>query len=228
MQGHTKAQRWKPDRFTITVPDNWFALDTQAARSSVAISRMAAARVRDHPRLAGQGSSVARILREAAAYADRRGAVYCAVMIEEVRGAGLSACLTVCLHSAQDDPDLRRSSRHGRDLGRPARDLLRHGRVVPYLPSRRWWRRVGFVDLPAAGRAVRTCAFEQQRPMDGGPAAIRLVMRTTVPIPGLDRVAVISCASPNTGLAPALHGLFEEVTATFRFIHDPQLPELEL
>lgn len=180
-------------------------LDTQAARSAPAIARMAIERAHDHPVLAGQGPSIARILGEAAARADKVEAAYCAVMIEDVRGAGLSACVMVCVRPAsQHIPELPRQDRAA--AAEPA--------------DRRWWRRFGAVDLPAVGRAMRTVRVEPQRSASGEEVS-QLVMRTTVPVPGLDRVAVIACASPNTSLAVALHDLFDAVTATFSFVHEP-------
>ncbi|OAA26562.1 hypothetical protein UG55_101411 [Frankia sp. EI5c] len=205
MQRRTWGQQGKPDRFSIAVPDSWFVLDTQAARSPAAIAQMARDRARDDPVLAGQGSSIARILRDAAARADRLGAVYCAVMIEDVRGAGLSACVMVCLRpTSQHIPDLPRQE---------------HAAAVEL--ADRFRHRFGPVDLPAVGRATRTVRVEPQRSTDGEEIS-QLVMRTTVPVPGLDRVAVIACASPNTALAVALHDLFDAVTSTFRFVHEPR------
>jgi hypothetical protein len=180
-------------------------LDTQDARSAPAIARMATERARDHPRLAGQGSSIARILGDAAARADTLEAAYCAVMVEDVRGAGLSACVMVCLRpTSQHIPELPRQDRA----------------AVTDTVDRRWWRRFGPVDLPAVGRATRSVRVEPQRSTDGEEVS-QLVMRTTVPVPGVDRVAVIACASPNTALAVALHDLFDAVTATFSFVHEP-------
>ncbi|CUU54130.1 hypothetical protein Ga0074812_102134 [Parafrankia irregularis] len=206
MQRHTTGRRGKPPRFSIAVPDSWFVLDTQAARSTAAIARMATERARGHPLLAGREPTVARILHDAATRAESAGAAYCAVMIEDVRGIGLSASVMVCvLPTDRHIPDLPRQER-------PASDDAEAG-------ERRRWRRVGAVDLPAVGLATRTVRLEPQRSTDGAEIS-HLVMRTTVPVPGHDRIAVIACASPNTALAVALHDLFDAVTATFTFVHE--------
>ncbi|MEX5635205.1 hypothetical protein [Parafrankia sp. FMc2] len=243
MQRHAGGRQRRPHRFTITVPDSWFVLDTQTARSATAIARMVTARAHDHPVLAGQEPSIARILRDVAARADRHGAAYCAVMVEDVRGDGLSAWVMVCLRpTSQHIPDLPRQERPA-GADRPARAAgtareareAREARAAqdgrarrtgpadrpdhPDHPDLRRWRRVGAVHLPAAGLATRTVRVEPQRSTDG-EETFQLVMRTTVPVPGVDRVAVIACASPNTALAVALHDLFDAVTATFGFVHE--------
>ncbi|WP_026310796.1 hypothetical protein [Parafrankia elaeagni] len=241
MQRHAGGRQGRPHRFTITVPDSWFVLDTQTARSATAIARMVTARAHDHPVLVGQEPTIARILRDVAARADRHRAAYCAVMVEDVRGDGLSAWVMVCLRpTSQHIPDLPRQERPA-GADRPARAggtarearAAQDGRPIrrtgpadrpdhpgdPDHPDLRRWRRVGAVHLPAAGLATRTVRVEPQRSTDG-EETFQLVMRTTVPVPGVDRVAVIACASPNTALAAALHDLFDAVTATFGFVHE--------
>ncbi|WP_033341180.1 hypothetical protein, partial [Catenuloplanes japonicus] len=79
-------------------------------------------------------------------------------------------------------------------------------------------RTAAAVDLPEAGAAVRVTATERV-PLPDGHAVDMLTVNTFVAIPDAPgEHLVVSCATPNLAHAEALTGLFDAVTATFRFV----------
>ncbi|MDP9792709.1 hypothetical protein J2S43_001221 [Catenuloplanes nepalensis] len=79
-------------------------------------------------------------------------------------------------------------------------------------------RTVTAVELPEAGAAVRVTSIERV-PVSDDWTADMLTVNTFVAVP--DRPGehlVISCSTPNLQHADALTGLFDAITATFRFV----------
>lgn len=198
--------------FSLTVPATWFEVDVAPATRSSSINELVTSRIRTVPALAEHGDAVARMLRRIAREAHASGAVYCAAMVEPVEGAGMTASVTVSTVRAarpdgtplDSDPDLVASS-------------LRHKTAKDEDDT---WQQVEVVDLPGAGRAARAYGVDDIDLPEGAGWVRSVVMQTLVPIPGTDRVAVISCSSPNLTLVEGLHDVFDAITSTFQFIVD--------
>jgi hypothetical protein len=107
VSGYAAARRRAPDRFAITVPESWFALDLRSGMGMRSIDPLVQARIRGTPMLAGRRAVMSAALRDAARRATTSGAVYCGVIVEAVDGAGLSATVSVS------------SSRHDAGPGEP-------------------------------------------------------------------------------------------------------------
>ncbi|MEV8455326.1 hypothetical protein AB0467_14895 [Streptomyces sp. NPDC052095] len=72
------------------------------------------------------------------------------------------------------------------------------------------------VTLPAVGPVGRMSGIEETEVADG--VSYRMVVtHTFVPVPGGERVLVITCFSPNIPLAEPLYDLFDAITSTFAF-----------
>jgi len=105
------------------------------------------------------------------------------------------------------------------------------------------WTEVSTVELPHAGIAARTCGVQDVADPDSTPDAapnpapaaaccrgpvrsVRVViMQTHVPVPDVNRVAVVTCSSPAVAVAPALLDLFDAITGTFRLLPATDLLE---
>ncbi|MFD0342282.1 hypothetical protein ACFVH0_27015 [Streptomyces sp. NPDC127117] len=70
--------------------------------------------------------------------------------------------------------------------------------------------------LPGVGPVGRMAGIEETEIADG--VSYKMVMtHTFVPVPGGERVLVITCFSPNIPLAEPLYDLFDAITSTFAF-----------
>ncbi|MGW2180226.1 hypothetical protein ACWCXX_19360 [Streptomyces sp. NPDC001732] len=70
--------------------------------------------------------------------------------------------------------------------------------------------------LPGVGPAVRIVGIEEAEIADGVSYKL-VVTHTFVPVPGGERVLIITCFSPNIPLADQLYDLFDAITSTFAF-----------
>ncbi len=151
------------------------------------------------------------MLRTAASDAAAGGALFCGVMAEAVEGAGLSASVTVSVLPAPDGDQTVGVT--------PAAVMATLSEKAARSPDDTWTT-VTFVDLPHVGQAARSYGVEDVNLPDRAGWIRTTMMQTFIPIPQSDRVALISCSSPNLVLVDALHDLFDAVTSTFRFVLD--------
>ncbi|MFE7046467.1 hypothetical protein ACFU9X_46045 [Streptomyces atratus] len=70
--------------------------------------------------------------------------------------------------------------------------------------------------LPGVGPVGRMAGIEETEIADGVSYKM-VVTHTFVPVPGGERVLVITCFSPNIPLAEPLYDLFDAITSTFAF-----------
>lgn len=75
-------------------------------------------------------------------------------------------------------------------------------------------RPVSDVTLSCGGTAVRVAGVEDEAAPDTVRARM-FAMHTVIPVPGSDRLAVVSCSSPHLSLAQPLYDLFESISDTF-------------
>lgn len=207
--------------YAIRVPGSWFEVDVRPATRAASAADLVGRRITDLPELRERRADIVRLVRKQAAAAWDAGAVYCAVMAEPVADGLLPACVTVSFlpgpaDASSDAPD-RLSPLMSTLSAKAAR---REGDP---------WTKVTTVDLPEAGAAARSFGVEDVEDPDSGagrgPArSVRVVtMQTYVPIPDVNRVAVVTCSSPAVEVAPALLDVFDAITGTLRLLRGADL-----
>jgi hypothetical protein len=200
--------------YALSVPGSWFEVDVRPATRAASAAELVNARITDLPELRERRADIVRLIRRQAAAAWDAGAVYCAVMAEPVADGLLSACVTVSFLPGPADADSGAQDRLS-PLMSTFRTKAARGEDDP-------WTEVAAVDLPHAGAAARTYGVEDVEDPDAGPGSgpvrsVRVVtMQTYVPVPDVNRVAVVSCSSPAVEVAPALLDVFDAITGTFR------------
>jgi hypothetical protein len=193
--------------FSITVPDTWFEVDLHPATRKQSIDALVRARTRGIPELYEQRGTIAKLLRDAAREASSSGAVFCAVMVEAVEGAGLTASVTVSLVPSPVEGSAPTTV--------PA--IMAKLSEKQATSATDTWVKVAIVDVPDVGQVARSYGVEDIN-MPGGAGWIRATtMQTFVPVPGSPHVVLVACSSPNTVLVDALHDLFDAISGTFRF-----------
>lgn len=75
--------------------------------------------------------------------------------------------------------------------------------------------------LPRVGPVGRMSGIEETEIAEGVSSQL-VVTHTFVPVPGGERVLVITCFSPNIPLAEPLYDLFDAITSTFGFDGEPE------
>jgi len=87
---------------------------------------------------------------------------------------------------------------------------------VPKKPDDDVFTSVTTVEIPEVGACARSYGVEDVQ-VDSG--FIRTAfMQTFVPVPGVNKVFIVSASSPVVALAAELHDLFDAVTGTFRLV----------
>jgi hypothetical protein len=187
--------------FTLRMPPSWWQFDVWRATRTADLARHVDARIAAQPSLRPRRGALLRALREAAADAERRGALTCAVMGEQVDDAGLlTAVMAVVQTPGAADPE----------SNTPEAIAGRLTVTAPRTGSPRW-RRVTVLDLPA-GRAVRVWGVE---PVTAGTrTADCVVMHTLVPLPDGRGLLDVVFTSPQTHLAEPMLDLFDAITGT--------------
>lgn len=193
--------------FSLRVPESWFEIDLHPASRDSSIAALVRERVRDVPGLAEHRSTITRLFRQFAGSAWDSGAAYCVAMAEPAEDGIVSANVTVSflrgpLGADSDDPD-------------------RIGPLLESFESKEpsspddTWTEIITTELADASRAGRVCAVEDVE--FEPPHVMRIVsMQTFVPVPHVNRVVLVSCASPAWGLTVALLDLFDAITGTLR------------
>jgi hypothetical protein len=173
--------------FALALPAGWLTVELDPRRRSASHRQLVAERVRAVPELARQRSSLLRLLGGFADEAVAAGAVYAAVLEEQVAGEALTAALTVTLLSGWGSPP-------------------------PVTTGSGTWQKAEPVDLPS-GRAVRVFGVEDVD-LPGGRWVRTVSSHLYVPLPD-GRTALLSCSSTAVDLAEPLLDLFEAISAGF-------------
>ncbi|MFJ6084340.1 hypothetical protein ACIQI8_23345 [Streptomyces sp. NPDC092369] len=202
----------------IQVPHTWYEFDVHPVSVNRSIRDVVAERVKDRPELADFQAELVRTLKKVAREARKRSVVYSGSMCEIVDDEPMVASLLVSVTEAVNETT-GESSPTGLDT------LM--GSLAPIAPGRRPtdpWRRVQVVDLPEAGRAVRTEGIEDIEIPDDNRSYRAVMMQTFVPFPvSSPKVAVISASTPQLALVEPMLELFDLITGTFRFVHRADL-----
>lgn len=218
--------------FAIQVPDGWYEIDLRPATRDASAAELVRRRMADAPELRERRGDIVRLLRQQAASAWDAGAVFCAVLAEPVADGLLPASVTVSFMRGPLDADSGAQDR--------VAPLIAPLAVKRPKKDGDTWTKVTSVELPKAGHAARSYGVEDVHDPGASPEgigagrAIRVVtMQTYVPVPDVNRVAIVSCSSPALELAPALHDVFDAVTGTFALFeagdlikHAPRIEEV--
>lgn len=198
--------------FSLRVPSSWTELDLHPATRDDALRRLVEARVGAEPTLREHRHALVRALRSQARTAWDAGAVYAACLAQTTAAgaATVSAAVTV---------SVLRGPVGAREGGDPTGAVLARlgaSEGAPPLPGDPLgcWRVVEDVDLPGIGRCARTRAVEDVRAEGGTVRAATL--QTFVPLPGMNKLLVVSGSAPYPHLADRLHAVLAAVTATLR------------
>ncbi len=193
--------------FALKVPDGWFELDLRPAARDDYAKLLVEKRVRFQPELWEHRADLVRILRRQARDAWEAGALSCACFALVVEDQVIPGSLTV---SVIPPP--------------PAGSAL--DAIAELLPAREAavdgdpWMQRKTVELPDAGRAVRSQGVADVR-LPGGGALRTIMMQTFLPLDS-ERILLIAGASPALDLVEPLLELFEAVTATLVLLPDTE------
>jgi hypothetical protein len=191
-----------PTGFVLRVPESWFEFDVWRATRTGDLARLVDTRITDMPELAPHRGALLKLLRQAAEYAERNGARFCAACTDVVDDAGTLIATAMVFHT-EGAPD-------------PAQNTVEAiaGQVTAVAPAAGspTWRRVHIVEIPA-GRAVRVSGVETAD-MGDGASLDSVTMQTLVPVPGGQGVLNLVLTSPQVQLAEPMLELFQAISDT--------------
>lgn len=189
-----------PIGFELRVPESWWEFDVWRATRTGDLARLVDARTAETPELAPHRGVLLKLLRNAADYAERNGARFCAVATDAVEDAGMLIATAMVF---QSDPATD-----------PAENTVEGiaGQITATAG-----RRVEIVEIPA-GRAVRVRGVEPAD-MGDGRSVDSVVMQTLIPIPGGHGVLDVVLTSPQTQLAEPMLDLFDAISGTLAWSH---------
>ncbi|WP_459645943.1 hypothetical protein [Kineococcus sp. NUM-3379] len=198
--------------FALSVPREWYELELRPHLRDASIRAVLEQQTREVPDLREHRSAIASFLRQQARRAWDAGAVYSASMVEPTEDGPVTANVTV---SFVQGP-----------LAADSADEDRLSAILDPLEEKQarseddTWTRVTVVDLPKVGQAARTYGVEDvELPEQAG--WVRVVsMLTMVPVPGVNRVALVTCTSPVLALAEPFLDLFDAVSGSFELLDD--------
>lgn len=196
--------------YTLRVPESWWEFDVWRATRTGDLARLVDARIAGDRALAPHRGALLKLLRDAAGYAERHGARFCAVSADTVDGAGTLLAIAMVFETAGPPGLTGVEAIAGQITARAP---------VPGSPS---WRRVEIVDVPA-GRAVRVSGVEPAE-MGGGRSLETVTMQTLIPIPEGDGVLNVVLTSPQVQLTEPMLDLFEAVSDTLTFVPSHFVP----
>jgi len=194
--------------YTVSVPASWYEIDVHPATRDDSIRVLVEDRVRGNDDLWRERRSIITFLRQQAKAAWDTGATYCASFATPTEDGPVTGSVVISLVRApagsSEEDDL---SGHLASLYTPVPKGTHE-----YDP----WTSVGTIDLPGIGPCARSWGVADVE-LDGG--FIRNVfMQTAVPVPGFNKVFLISASSPVVPLSEPLLDLFDAVTGTFRLV----------
>lgn len=190
--------------FSLAVPSAWWELDVAPGTRESSLQALIEQQVRDVPELREHRTALARLLREQAGSAWDAGASYTAVFVEPTDEGPVTASAVVLVVPAPVPTD-----------GRDRLALVMEPFVAtPPAGDDGPWRSVEVLEVPGAGRAARTWGVDDVELPDGAGVLRTVLMQTFVPLPGVDRVLVLTCSSPVLPLAEDLLDLFDAISGT--------------
>jgi hypothetical protein len=186
--------------FTLRMPPSWWEFDVWRATRTGDLARHVDARIAEQPALRALRGPLLRAMREAAADADRQGALTCAVMGELVEDAALAAVLMAVQTPGSPDPAANTPAAIAGQIT-----------ATPKRPGSPYWRHVRLLDLPA-GPALRLRGVEAVT--CGARTLDCLVMHTLTPFPDGEGLLDVVLTSPQTHLADPMFDLFDAISGT--------------
>ncbi|MGQ0779266.1 MAG: hypothetical protein ACT4NY_33440 [Pseudonocardiales bacterium] len=194
--------------FTLRVPESWLEFDVWRATRTGDLARELDSRVAQAPELKPCRGALLKALRQAAADAERQGAVCCAVMLDPVAGGGmLAATLMVFQTDGAADP-----------ADNAPEVIASQVRAVAPVEGQAHWRRVEIVEIPA-GRAARMRGVEAA--VADGRSVDCVVLQTLIPVPGERGVLNMVLTSPQVELAEPMLDLFDAISSTVTWLTTP-------
>lgn len=200
--------------FALRVPPSWFELDLSPATRDAAAAALVDGRVREQPDLRPHRATVSRLLREQAREAWDAGARYCACLVEPTEDGPVTASVTVSVVAGPLGVD-------------PAGQAYLDALMAPLVSKERageddTWLAVDAVELPGGLGAARAWGVEDlDLPHEAG--WLRVVqLQQLVPVPGVNRVVVLTCTSPVLPLTDVLLDLFTAVAETLEVVRTPR------
>ena len=190
--------------FTLRVPQSWWEFDVWRATRTGDLARLVDSRIAADRALAPHRGVLLKLLRDAAAYAERHDARFCAVSADTVDDAGTLLAIAMVFETAGPPGLTGVDAIAGQITARAP---------APGSPS---WRRVEIVDVPA-GRAVRVSGVELTD-LGAGRSLDTVTMQTLVPVPDGDGVLNVVLTSPQVQLTEPMLDLFEAVSDTLSFV----------
>ena len=199
--------------FSVSVPPTWFELELAPATRDSALARLVAERVRDSPELREHRSTITRLLRQQAREAWEAGARFCACLVEPTEDGPVTASATVSVVAGP--------------LGLPPGEQSYLDALMAPLATKQavgeddTWRSVTSVVLPGGLTGARTWGVEDvDLPQDAGWVRVVQLLQL-VPVPGVNRVVLLTCSSPVLPLAEPLLDLVAAVADTLRVVRLP-------
>lgn len=200
-----------PTGFTLRVPDSWWEFDVWRASRTGDLARLLDRQARRSPQLAPHRGALLKVLRRTAEHAERNGARFCAVSIDDVDGAGSAGATygaglllaTAMVFQTDGAPDATANTPEAIA-----------GRVTATAPveGSTTWRRVELVEVPA-GRAARVYGVELTD-LGAGEPVETVVMQTLLPVPDDRGVLDLVLTSPQVNLAEPMLDLFDAISGT--------------
>jgi hypothetical protein len=195
--------------FSLSVPDSWFEIDLRPATRNPAVATLVDTRVSGIPELRRHRTAITRQLRRQVRAAAEGGAVYCACMVEPTDEGPIPASLTVTIAP-------------GPLAGRGAE--ARFDALLASLTTKEaaseddTWAEVSTVEIPGVGVCARTHGVEDVELPDHGGLLRVVLMQTFIPVPGRNRVVIVSASSPVLPLAAGWFDVFDAITGTVRLL----------
>jgi hypothetical protein len=199
----------EPLGFSLSVPDSWFEIDLRPATRDASIGTLVDTRVSGVPELREHRTLITRQLRRQARRAAEGGAVYCACMVEPTDEGPVPASLTVTVAPGP-------LAGRGDDASFDA--LLGSLRRKQAVSEDDTWVEVSTVTIPGLGRCARTHGVEDVDLPDQTGSLRVVLMQTFVPVPGRNRVVIVSASSPVLPLAEGWFDVFDAITGTVRLL----------
>jgi hypothetical protein len=204
--------------FAVTVPPSWFELDLAPATRDSAIGALVEDRVREQPELREHRSTISRLLRRQAQDAWDSGARFCACMVEPTDDGPITASATVSIVPGP--------------LGVSPDDTAYLDALMAPLTAKTakdeddTWREVAPLELADGMTAARSWGVEDvDLPQDSGWVRVVSLLQL-VPVPGSNRVVVLTCSSPVLPLAEVLVDLFSAIADTLQVVRTTPMADV--